>query len=60
VAEAAGFQAAVSKGLDPGRYLAAHDATSFFEQIDGLVETGPIGTNVMDLVILIVKGKEER
>lgn len=59
VADAAAFRAAMSKGLDPGHYLASHDATSFFEQIDGLVVTGPTGTNVMDMMILIVKAKEE-
>jgi len=59
VADCAGFRAAVAAGLDIDRYLTANDATSFFEQIDGLVVTGPTGTNVMDLVLLIVTTEEE-
>ncbi len=59
VADGAGFRAAAAAGLEIDRYLAANDATSFFERIDGLVLTGPTGTNVMDLVLLIVTAKEE-
>lgn len=59
VADAEAYREAAEKGLGVARYLAANDATSFFEQVDGLVVTGPTGTNVMDIVILIVKAKEE-
>ncbi len=59
VADAAGFRAAQAQGLDIGRYLAPNDATAFFEEIGGLVVTGPTGTNVMDLIVLIVKVQEE-
>ena len=40
-------------GLDPHAYLEANDAYGFFEQTGDLVVTGPSGTNVMDVTILI-------
>jgi glycerate 2-kinase len=42
-----------SKGLDPDIYLANNDSYTFFEKVGGLIKTGPTGTNVNDLVILI-------
>lgn len=40
-------------GLDPRRYLERNDSHSFFEAVDGLVRTGPTGTNVMDVGVLM-------
>ena len=40
--------------LDPGTYLARNDAYRFFEQTGSLLMTGPTGTNVCDLQLLIV------
>jgi glycerate-2-kinase len=40
-------------GLDAGAYLASNDSYHFFEQTGGLIKTGPTGTNVMDLRILL-------
>jgi hydroxypyruvate reductase/glycerate 2-kinase len=37
--------------------LQRNDATGFFEQSGNLIVTGPSGTNVMDVVILIIPGK---
>ena len=45
---------AARKGLDPKRYLADNDSYHFFESLKDLVKTGPTGTNVMDLRILLV------
>ncbi|MEJ2688478.1 MAG: MOFRL family protein, partial [Deltaproteobacteria bacterium] len=59
IADADGFLAAVAKGLEPGRYLKENDATAFFERIDSLVVTGPTGTNVMDIMVLLVTAKGE-
>ncbi len=39
------------EGLSASRALARCDAGSFLEQSGDLIETGPTGTNVMDLVI---------
>jgi glycerate 2-kinase len=40
-------------GLDPAKYLANNDSYSFFEALGDLVKTGPTGTNVMDIEILL-------
>lgn len=43
----------VTRGVRAEEYLRRHDATSFFEEIgDGLIVTGPTGTNVNDVVML--------
>ncbi len=41
-------------GLDPRSALADNDAYSFFEALGDLVVTGPTGTNVMDLHLVMV------
>ena len=41
------------KGLDINTYLKENDSYHFFKQLDNLVMTGPTGTNVMDIAILI-------
>lgn len=46
---------AIELELDPHTYLNNHDAYHFFEQVDGLVNTGPTHTNVMDLVAVIIE-----
>jgi hydroxypyruvate reductase/glycerate 2-kinase len=43
-----------AKGLDPDAYLAENDSYNFFKQVGGLLITGPTGTNVMDVQIIIV------
>lgn len=42
-------------GLDPQLYLDNNDSYHFFKKTDSLLITGPTGTNVMDLQILIVE-----
>jgi hydroxypyruvate reductase/glycerate 2-kinase len=41
-------------GLRPKAYLELHDSNAFFTKAGGLLTTGPTGTNVMDLRIVIV------
>jgi glycerate-2-kinase len=41
------------KGIDPARYLVRNDSYSFFKRAGGHILTGPTGTNVNDLYILI-------
>ncbi len=41
-------------GLDPQSFLARNDAYSFFEQVGGLIKTGPTHTNVCDLRVVLV------
>ena len=40
-------------GLDAEQYLARSDSYSFFEQLNELIVTGPTGTNVRDLRIVL-------
>jgi hydroxypyruvate reductase len=42
-----------SLGLDPADFLARSDSYSFFEKLGDLILTGPTGTNVRDLRILV-------
>ncbi|MHB8881651.1 MAG: glycerate kinase type-2 family protein [Thermodesulfovibrionales bacterium] len=48
--------AARTAGLDPKEYLNNNDSYNFFKKIDGLLITGPTGTNVMDIQIITVTG----
>jgi glycerate-2-kinase len=47
-------------GIDPGRYLNYNDSYAFFQRYDALsdgqshIMTGPTGTNVMDIQIMLV------
>ena len=41
-------------GLNAGEALAANDSTPFFEALDDLIVTGPTGTNVMDVQIVLI------
>jgi len=43
-----------AKGLDIHRYLENNDSYHYLRAVDGLVMTGPTGTNVMDVQILLV------
>jgi glycerate 2-kinase len=42
-------------GVDAMRFLANNDSYHFFEKVDGLVKTGPTGTNVMDIRVVLVR-----
>ncbi|MEC4677014.1 MAG: glycerate kinase [Nitrospirota bacterium] len=46
---------AVAAGLDPKEYLRNNNTYNFFKKTGGLFVTGPTGTNVTDIQILIVK-----
>jgi len=41
-------------GLDPRAALEANDSYSLFDALGGLIRTGPTGTNVNDLLLLLV------
>lgn len=40
-------------GLDAGAHLCANDAYPFFDALGDLIRTGPTGTNVMDIHLLL-------
>jgi glycerate 2-kinase len=41
-------------GLDPETFLKNNDSYHFFKEIDALFVTGPTGTNVMDIQIIVL------
>ena len=46
---------AFKHGLKPQDYLARNDSYTFFKTIKGLVITGPTGTNVMDIQLILIE-----
>jgi glycerate 2-kinase len=43
------------QGLDPLKYLRTNDSYTFFSELGGLFITGPTGTNVMDVQIMVIE-----
>jgi glycerate 2-kinase len=54
IADDTSLARARAKGLDAARALQAHDSYPFFQALDDLVVSGPTGTNVGDLQILLL------
>jgi glycerate 2-kinase len=48
------IQVARSKGLNPQSYLDRNDSYSFFKETGELLITGPTGTNVMDVQVILI------
>jgi glycerate 2-kinase len=46
---------AVGSGIDPEMYLADNDSYTFFKKAGGLFVTGPTGTNVMDIQVILIE-----
>lgn len=46
---------AKGKGLAPEESLAQNDSYSFFSKLNDLIFTGPTGTNVNDIVVIVVR-----
>jgi hydroxypyruvate reductase len=44
--------AARALGLNPRAFLDRNDSYTFFQQAGGLLQTGPTGTNVNDLIFI--------
>ena len=42
-----------AKGINPDKALRAHDSYACFQQIGGHIKTGPTGTNVNDIYLLL-------
>jgi hydroxypyruvate reductase len=53
IADETTIQRAQNLGLDAAEYLARSDSYTFFARLDDVVVTGPTGTNVRDLRILL-------
>ena len=45
---------AAEKELDPNEFLRQNDSYHFFQELGDLLMTGPTGTNVMDLYLVLV------
>jgi glycerate-2-kinase len=41
-------------GLSPEKFLAANDSYNFFSKISDLIFTGPTGTNVNDISLIVI------
>ncbi|MEM2227139.1 MAG: glycerate kinase [Candidatus Bathyarchaeia archaeon] len=48
------FEEALRRGLDPIKYLDDNDSHTILKELGRLIYTGPTGTNVNDLAILLV------
>ena len=48
------LDAARRRSLVPAPYLAINDSYGYFEQLEGLLKTGPTHTNVMDLRVALL------
>jgi len=46
---------AAALGMQASKYLVAHDSYHVFEALNDLVKTGPTGTNVMDVRLMLVR-----
>jgi glycerate-2-kinase len=46
---------AISKGIDPLKYIREFDSYNFFKKNGGHIKTGPTMTNVMDIIIVLIQ-----
>jgi glycerate-2-kinase len=54
IADSRSMERARASGLDPIDFLTSNDSYSFFQSLGDLIITGPTGTNVMDIHLLLV------
>jgi glycerate 2-kinase len=54
IADSGTLARAASLGLDGRRFLDDNDSYNFFAPLDALLKTGPTGTNVADLRVLLI------
>jgi glycerate 2-kinase len=53
-ADATTIDRALAQGLPPDQYLAENDSYAFFRELEDLIHTGPTGTNVGDLQVILL------
>jgi glycerate 2-kinase len=56
IADTSTLARAAALGLDAQRFLHDNDSYSFFKPLDALLKTGPTGTNVADVRVLLIPG----
>jgi glycerate-2-kinase len=49
------YQKAIEAGIRPEDYLENNDSYTFFEKVGGHIKTGYTGTNVNDLIVVVVE-----
>ncbi len=54
IADGKTLSRAVEIGLNPEEFLAENDSYNFFSRLDDLIFTGPTGTNVNDVSVIVV------
>jgi glycerate 2-kinase len=54
VADSTTIARAAKRGLHPAAFLADNKAYAFFDALGDLIHTGPTGTNVGDLQIVLI------
>jgi hydroxypyruvate reductase len=54
IADIETLEKAKARGLNPRASLDGHDAYPFFDALGDLIRTGPTGTNVMDVRLLLI------
>ena len=54
IADSGFFMEGSRQGLAIAHFLEENNSNAFFQAVDGLLETGPTGTNVMDIILLII------
>jgi hypothetical protein len=54
IADSTTLNRAKTAGLAPARYLSDNNAYAFFEALGDLIHTGPTGTNVGDLQVILL------
>lgn len=56
IADSSTLSRAAKLGLEGRRFLEENDSYRFFEPLGALIKTGPTGTNVMDVRVLLIPG----
>lgn len=56
IADSATLERAEANGADAKKALATNDSYHFFQRMKDLIKTGPTGTNVMDVHVVLVGG----
>jgi hydroxypyruvate reductase len=54
LADSSTLTRAAAQSLDPAAFLDNNDSYHFFQPLDALLKTGPTGTNVMDVRLLLI------
>ena len=58
IADSGFFMEGSRQGLAIDLFLQENNSNAFFQAVGGLLETGPTGTNVMDIALLIIDKEE--